>query len=226
MKNRVTRRRVILASLVLVSLLSVIGTLSAQPVATAPARVTAAQVIKVEGDVQGTHDPSIIQDGDTWYLFATTTEPHAAGELPIRCSPDLHEWQRCGYVLPGIPDWIRNASPKTRNLWAPDISYFDGLFHLYYAYSAFGVNTSGIALIANLLAPDRPGEGFNANHRLKVRQNAAHRRNQDDEAGERPQRGGAEAALTRAPDGGGRVPAGCPLRPTLPSACESKSSYR
>ena len=149
MKNRVTRRRFILASLVSVSLLSVIRALSAQHAATAPSQVIPAQVIKVEGDVQGTHDPSIIQDGDTWYLFATTTEPHAAGELPIRCSPDLHKWQRCGYVLPGIPDWIRNASPKTRNLWAPDISYFDGLFHLYYAYSAFGVNTSGIALLTN-----------------------------------------------------------------------------
>jgi arabinan endo-1,5-alpha-L-arabinosidase len=140
MKNHTTRRSVLFASFVSAFLFSAIGTLSAQP---------APQVIKVEGDVQGTHDPSVIQDGVTWYLFATTTEPNPAGELPIRCSPDLHNWHRCGYVLPGIPDWIRKISPKTRNLWAPDISYFDGLFHLYYAYSAFGVNTSGIALLTN-----------------------------------------------------------------------------
>jgi arabinan endo-1,5-alpha-L-arabinosidase len=108
-----------------------------------------AQVIQVEGEVQGTHDPSIIQEGDTWYVFGTATEHPRDGELPIRCSHDLHRWQRCGYVLPGIPDWIRKVSPKTKELWAPDISYFDGIYHLYYAYSAFGVNTSGIALLTN-----------------------------------------------------------------------------
>jgi arabinan endo-1,5-alpha-L-arabinosidase len=116
-----------------------------------------AQVIKVEGDVQGTHDPSIIQDGDTWYIFATATDPKRNGELPVRCSHDLHQWQFCGYVLPGIPDWIRKISPNTKNLWAPDISYFDGSYHLYYAYSAFGVNTSGIALLTNrTLDPKSP----------------------------------------------------------------------
>src|SRR5579863_2878866 len=116
-----------------------------------------AQVIQVEGEVQGTHDPSIIQEGDTWYVFGTATEHPRDGELPIRCSHDLHQWQRCGYVLPGIPDWIRKLSPKTKELWAPDISYFDGLYHLYYAYSAFGVNTSGIALLTNkTLDPKSP----------------------------------------------------------------------
>lgn len=120
--------------------------------ATAPA-----QVIPVEGEVQDTHDPSIIQDGDTWYVFGTATEHPHGGELPIRCSQDLHRWQRCGYVLPAIPDWIRKASPKTKELWAPDISYFDGVYHLYYAYSAFGINTSGIALLTNgTLDPKSP----------------------------------------------------------------------
>jgi hypothetical protein len=33
----------------------------------------------VEGDVEGIHDPSIIKQGGTWYLFGTATEkgPHA-----------------------------------------------------------------------------------------------------------------------------------------------------
>jgi arabinan endo-1,5-alpha-L-arabinosidase len=121
------------------------------------AQTAPAQVIPVEGEVQGTHDPSIIQDGDTWYVFGTATEHPRDGELPIRCSHDLHQWQRCGYVLSGIPDWIRKVSPKTKELWAPDISYFDGIYHLYYAYSAFGVNTSGIALLTNkTLDPKSP----------------------------------------------------------------------
>ena len=108
-----------------------------------------AQAIGVTGDVEGTHDPSIIKDGSSWYLFGTATEPQRDGELPVRCSPDLHHWSRCGYVLPGIPQWVQKESPETKELWAPDISYFDGQYHLYYAFSAFGKNTSGIALLTN-----------------------------------------------------------------------------
>jgi arabinan endo-1,5-alpha-L-arabinosidase len=107
------------------------------------------QVIGVTGDVEGTHDPSIAKEGKHWYLFGTATEPKRDGEVPIRCSTDLHRWSRCGYVLPGIPEWIQKASPETKELWAPDISYFDGQYHLYYAFSAFGKNTSGIALLTN-----------------------------------------------------------------------------
>jgi arabinan endo-1,5-alpha-L-arabinosidase len=107
------------------------------------------QALKLEGDVQFTHDPSIAKDGDTWYLFATANGPVRQGELPIRCSKDLHTWKSCGYVFDKIPDWILKQSPKTRELWAPDISYFNGEFHLYYAFSVFGKNTSGIALLTN-----------------------------------------------------------------------------
>jgi arabinan endo-1,5-alpha-L-arabinosidase len=110
---------------------------------------TTPQVVGVTGDVEGTHDPSIINDGGSWYLFGTATEIKRDGELPVRCSQDLHRWSRCGYVLPGIPEWIQKESPETKELWAPDISYFDGQYHLYYAFSAFGKNTSGIALLTN-----------------------------------------------------------------------------
>jgi arabinan endo-1,5-alpha-L-arabinosidase len=54
---------------------------------------------KLEGDVEGVHDPSIIKQGSTWYLFSTTTEKGPEGQLPIRCSQDLHHWKLCGYVL-------------------------------------------------------------------------------------------------------------------------------
>jgi hypothetical protein len=46
------------------------------------------QVLKLEGDVQYTHDPSIAKDGDTWYLFGTANGPVRKGELPIRCSQE------------------------------------------------------------------------------------------------------------------------------------------
>src|SRR5262245_57029920 len=99
--------------------------------------------ILLSGDVKFTHDPSIIKDGDTWYLFATANEPVRKGELPVRCSKDLQQWKQCGYVFDALPEWIKKESPKTKELWAPDISYFNGEFHLYYAFSVFGRNTSG-----------------------------------------------------------------------------------
>ena len=107
------------------------------------------QPILLSGDVKFTHDPSIIKDGDTWYLFATANGAVNKGELPIRCSRDLQRWSLCGYVFDQLPEWIKKDSPNTKELWAPDISYFNGEFHLYYAFSVFGRNTSGIALATN-----------------------------------------------------------------------------
>jgi arabinan endo-1,5-alpha-L-arabinosidase len=114
------------------------------------------QALQLSGDYPITHDPSIAHEGNTYYVFATTT-PASEGQIPIRCSHDLHEWKLCGHVFDTIPAWIHEASPTTKSLWAPDISWFHGKFHLYYAYSAFGVNTSGIALATNeTLDPQSP----------------------------------------------------------------------
>lgn len=108
----------------------------------------APQAFTLSGDYPLTHDPSIARDGSTYYVFATALSPKE-GQFPLRCSEDLKAWKRCGHVFDQIPAWIHEISPKTEVLWAPDISFFQGKFHLYYAYSAFGVNTSGIALASN-----------------------------------------------------------------------------
>jgi arabinan endo-1,5-alpha-L-arabinosidase len=51
--------------------------------------------------------------------------------------------------------------PGTRGTWAPDISFFNGRFHLYYALSTFGSNRSAIALLtATTLDPDAAGHGW------------------------------------------------------------------
>ncbi len=107
------------------------------------------QALELHGDVQDVHDPAIIRDGDSWYLFSTLDGRDRGGQIPIRCSEDLHEWRKCGYALSEIPLWIKKESPGTKALWAPDISYFNGEYHLYYAFSIFGKNTSGIALLTN-----------------------------------------------------------------------------
>lgn len=113
------------------------------------------------GDYPLTHDPSIAREGGNYYVFATGAAP-GGGQIPIRCSTNLTDWKYCGRVFSEIPAWIREVSPKTGELWAPDISFFNGKFHLYYAYSAFGVNTSGIALATNdTLDPTSPKYHWN-----------------------------------------------------------------
>jgi len=96
-----------------------------------------------EGDVRQVHDPSIIKDGDTYYLFSTR-----AG-IAIRCSNDLVHWRLCGDVFAHLPEWAVKDVPGLRGLWAPDVSYFNRQYHLYYSVSTFGSNRSSIGLATN-----------------------------------------------------------------------------
>lgn len=119
-----------------------------------PAQEPAA--LKLSGDVAGTHDPSIAREGNKYYVLATGFAP-GGGQFAIRCSENLTDWKRCGSVFDKAPEWIHQLSPKTRDLWAPDISFFNGKYHLYYAFSSFGSNVSGIALATNeTLDPSSP----------------------------------------------------------------------
>jgi arabinan endo-1,5-alpha-L-arabinosidase len=114
------------------------------------------QALTLSGDYAFTHDPSIAVENGTYYVFATGKAPDG-GQFAVRCSKNLTDWKLCGHVFAEIPAWIRESSPRTRELWAPDISYFHGAYHLYYAYSVFGANTSGIALATNeTLDPSSP----------------------------------------------------------------------
>jgi len=117
------------------------------------------QAFNLEGDIAGAHDPSMIRDGNTYYVFTTGRAP--GGQLGIRCSTDLTHWSNCGQVFNAVPAWIKERSPGTRDLWAPDISFEHGQYRLYYAYSLFGKNTSGIALAtAKTLDPKSPDYGW------------------------------------------------------------------
>lgn len=97
------------------------------------------------------HDPAVIRQGETYYLFAT------GNGVPIHCSDDLKIWNLCSAVFFKEPDWLAEAVPGVTNLWAPDISYRDSLYYLYYAASTFGSNNSVIALATNkTLDPKSP----------------------------------------------------------------------
>ena len=105
----------------------------------------------VDQGYNSVHDPSMIKQGRTYYVFST------GGGLTITSSTNLITWQYVGTVFDSIPTWVSDAVGPLTDLWAPDISYWRGLYHLYYAGSQFGTNTSVIGLATNLtLDPSSP----------------------------------------------------------------------
>jgi arabinan endo-1,5-alpha-L-arabinosidase len=93
-------------------------------------------------------DPSVINRNGTYYVFGTDTGV-SGGDLPIVCSQDRVTWTECGFIFSQIPQWVTQQVPGISGLWAPDISYFNGLYHIYYAGSTFASNTSVIGLATN-----------------------------------------------------------------------------
>src|SRR5580704_10483518 len=94
------------------------------------------------------HDPTMARDGGTYYVFSTGDPAGSIGNgnIQIRTSANLRSWTYGGTVFATKPAWITSALGDIPNLWAPDISYFGGLWHLYYAGSSFGSNNSVIGL--------------------------------------------------------------------------------
>lgn len=105
------------------------------------------RLLKLTGDLE-VHDPAIAKQGDIYYLFCTGGF-RRGGVLPLFTSPDLQHWHRVGSIIEKLPESLAQAFPKTRFAWAPDISYFNGSYHLYYAISTFGSNDSAILLATN-----------------------------------------------------------------------------
>ena len=102
------------------------------------------------GGIVRVHDPSLFRQGATYYVFSTDVRaPRNGRYLPIRCSADRLNWEPCGHVFTALPAWVTAAVPGVRSLWAPDISYFGGLYHLYYAASIFGTQSSAIGVATN-----------------------------------------------------------------------------
>jgi len=87
----------------------------------------------------GTHDPCVIEENGTFHLLQT------GPRLPGKTSKDLMQWDAAPAALGASnPAWIAMQVSGATDLWAPDLSQFGGHFHLYYAASTFGSNSSCI----------------------------------------------------------------------------------
>jgi len=114
---------------------------------------------QLTGDLVPTHDPVIIREGDTYYVFSTGSDNGRF--VRAKTSKDLVHWTGAGALIDRLPDWATRAVPGTQDMWAPDISYVNGRYRLYYAVSTFGSNRSAIGLFTSpTLDPKAPGYGW------------------------------------------------------------------
>lgn len=86
-----------------------------------------------------THDPVMIKEKDTYYLFAT------GQGISVMSSRDMKNWKYESPVFTDAPQWaVDLIDGYNGHTWAPDVIYHGGLYHLFYSCSAFGKNTSAI----------------------------------------------------------------------------------
>jgi len=130
------------------------------------------------GNTGPMHDPSMIRQGSTYYAFTSDYLGQSGGYLLMRCSDDRVHWSGCGAVFQQMPGWTGTAVPGALCLWAPDVSFFNGVYHVYYAVSTTGSQRSVIGLATNTTLDPRdpaykwvdrgpvmtskPGDDFNA----------------------------------------------------------------
>jgi arabinan endo-1,5-alpha-L-arabinosidase len=112
----------------------------------APGSPPAAPGLPLTGDISPVHDPTLVMEGGSAHLFSTSQVGQAPGLIHWRTSTDLLNWTRNGAVFTEMPAWASEEVPGTRGIWAPDISYVNGEFRLYYSVSRFGQNDSAIGL--------------------------------------------------------------------------------
>jgi arabinan endo-1,5-alpha-L-arabinosidase len=90
------------------------------------------------------HDPVITRQHSTYYVFCT------GQGISVFSSTDMKHWKKEKPVFDKAPAWAVAAIPGFRgHIWAPDISFSNGQYYLYYSVSAFGKNTSAIGLATN-----------------------------------------------------------------------------
>ena len=99
------------------------------------------------------HDPSTVTYcNGRYYVFST------GNNIPSRSSADKQLWVAGPNVFASPPNWTTNAVPGFKtSIWAPDVSYFNNQYYLYYSVSTFGSQTSAIGLATNpTLDPTNP----------------------------------------------------------------------
>ena len=85
------------------------------------------------------HDPVMIKEGNRYYLFTT------GNGVNVLSSSDIETWRVEPSIFEQGPQWAIDLIPGfNRHIWAPDVIFYEGRYHVFYSCSAFGKNTSAI----------------------------------------------------------------------------------
>ncbi|WP_051325796.1 family 43 glycosylhydrolase [Glycomyces tenuis] len=116
----------------------------------------------LEGEIL-LHDPSVIKADGCYYAYTTGFENdpnNRSGSVMVfrtcQATP-AGGWEKIGNVWEQTPQWITDAHGGTTppNIWAPDINYFDGEYHLYYGTAIWGIPHAAMGL-ATAPTPNGP----------------------------------------------------------------------
>ncbi|WP_419796065.1 arabinan endo-1,5-alpha-L-arabinosidase [Streptomyces mexicanus] len=86
------------------------------------------------------HDPTVLALKSGGYVAYST-----GGVIGARTSEDLRHWDDAGNAFTRPPSWWYEYN-DTGDPWAPDLSFRDGRYWLYYAVSSWGTNHSAIGV--------------------------------------------------------------------------------
>ena len=89
-------------------------------------------MLEPTGFIRNTHAPVMVKEGDPYHVFST------GARIVATCSKDMIEWEWCYRVFDRPPNWVMRAVPGAGDLWAPDITFFNGRWNFYYSGSTFG----------------------------------------------------------------------------------------
>ncbi|KZL88210.1 arabinan endo- -alpha-l-arabinosidase [Colletotrichum incanum] len=89
----------------------------------------------------GVHDPTVVKTQSGTYIMA-----HTGANVALKTSTDRTAWRDAGVAFPNGAPWTTPYTGGDTNLWAPDISYRNGRYYLYYSASTFGSRKSAIFL--------------------------------------------------------------------------------
>lgn len=87
------------------------------------------------------HDPEVVKKPDGTYLLA-----HTGANITLKTSSNRTAWSNAGVAFPNGMSWVYSYTNNSNTVWAPDITYANGKYYMYYSASTFGSNKSAIFL--------------------------------------------------------------------------------
>ncbi len=116
---------------------------------------------RMTGDLSPVHVPCLIKQGDTYYVFSTGPSGSDSGLIPVALVEKSCAVEAGWRGIPGDSAMGAGRGARHERNLAPDISFFNGRYRLYYAVSTFGSNHSVIGLATNAtLDPAAPDHAW------------------------------------------------------------------